>query len=37
VFAKMISEAGFRQVQWENLTFGVTAIHSGWKLPDEPQ
>ena len=31
-FAKMIREAGFRFVEYENLTFGVAAIHSGFKL-----
>jgi len=32
VFADMIGQAGFRAVTFENLTFGVAAIHSGWKL-----
>lgn len=31
-FAGMIKEAGFRFVTYENLTFGVAAIHSGFKL-----
>lgn len=31
-FKGMIEEAGFRQVQYENLTLGVVAIHSGFKL-----
>ena len=31
-FAAMISDAGFDQVQYEDLTFGVTAIHCGIKL-----
>ena len=31
-FAKMIREAGFRFVDYENLSFGVAAIHSGFKL-----
>eukprot|EP01061_Rhynchopus_euleeides_P011784 TRINITY_DN21372_c0_g1_i1.p2 TRINITY_DN21372_c0_g1~~TRINITY_DN21372_c0_g1_i1.p2 ORF type:complete len:309 (+),score=118.69 TRINITY_DN21372_c0_g1_i1:91-1017(+) len=31
-FADMIRDAGFRGVSYENLTFGVCAIHSGWKL-----
>ncbi|XP_047538269.1 2-methoxy-6-polyprenyl-1,4-benzoquinol methylase, mitochondrial [Vanessa atalanta] len=31
-FKLMIEEAGFRQVTYENLTFGVCAIHSGFKL-----
>ena len=29
---QMIEEAGFRGVDYENLTFGVVAIHSGFKL-----
>lgn len=32
VFKGMIEEAGFRQVSYENLTLGVVAIHSGFKL-----
>lgn len=31
-FKEMIEEAGFRRVTFENLTFGVTAIHSGFKI-----
>ena len=31
-FAAMIREAGFRFVSYENLTLGVAAIHSGFKL-----
>ncbi|CAG9126237.1 unnamed protein product [Plutella xylostella] len=31
-FKSMIEEAGFRQVTYENLTFGVVAIHSGFKI-----
>eukprot|EP00088_Acartia_fossae_P031506 TRINITY_DN32378_c0_g1_i1.p1 TRINITY_DN32378_c0_g1~~TRINITY_DN32378_c0_g1_i1.p1 ORF type:complete len:285 (+),score=-12.68 TRINITY_DN32378_c0_g1_i1:29-883(+) len=31
-FAGMIQDAGFRFVKYENLTFGVAAIHSGFKL-----
>ena len=31
-YKKMIEEAGFRRVRYENLTFGVTAIHSGFKI-----
>ena len=30
--AQMIEDAGFRGVDYENLTFGVVAIHSGFKL-----
>ena len=31
-FAKMIREAGFSQVSYRNLTGGIAAIHSGWKI-----
>lgn len=31
-FAAMISAAGFEQVKYRNLTMGVCALHSGWKL-----
>ena len=31
-FAQMITEAGFEQVTWRNLSGGIAAIHSGWKL-----
>ncbi|KXZ41514.1 hypothetical protein GPECTOR_421g282 [Gonium pectorale] len=31
-FARMIEDAGFRAVTYENLTAGVVAIHSGFKL-----
>jgi ubiquinone/menaquinone biosynthesis C-methylase UbiE len=31
-FATMIRTAGFRFVTYENLTLGVAAIHSGFKL-----
>lgn len=31
-FKTIIEEAGFRHVQYENLTLGVVAIHSGFKL-----
>jgi demethylmenaquinone methyltransferase/2-methoxy-6-polyprenyl-1,4-benzoquinol methylase len=31
-FAKMIREAGFGQVKCRNLTMGVAALHSGWRL-----
>ncbi|KAI5638750.1 ubiE/COQ5 methyltransferase family domain-containing protein [Phthorimaea operculella] len=31
-FKSMIEDAGFRQVTYENLTFGVCAIHSGFKI-----
>jgi demethylmenaquinone methyltransferase/2-methoxy-6-polyprenyl-1,4-benzoquinol methylase len=31
-FAEMIRNAGFEQVNYRNLTLGVAALHSGWKL-----
>jgi len=31
-FAKMVGAAGFSQVKVRNLTGGVAAMHSGWKL-----
>lgn len=31
-FASMIADAGFKDVQYENLVGGVVAIHSGFKL-----
>jgi len=31
-FAKMIRAAGFSRVGYENLSAGVVAIHSGWKI-----
>lgn len=31
-FATMIRMAGFGQVKYRNLTLGVAALHSGWKL-----
>jgi demethylmenaquinone methyltransferase / 2-methoxy-6-polyprenyl-1,4-benzoquinol methylase len=31
-FAAMLSAAGFGQVAYRNLTMGVAALHSGWKL-----
>jgi len=31
-FAAMIRTAGFGQVKYRNLTLGVAALHSGWKL-----
>jgi 2-methoxy-6-polyprenyl-1,4-benzoquinol methylase len=31
-FRSMIENAGFKAVTYENLTFGVAAIHSGFKL-----
>ena len=31
-FAGMIEAAGFRRVKYRNLTGGIAAIHSGWRL-----
>jgi demethylmenaquinone methyltransferase / 2-methoxy-6-polyprenyl-1,4-benzoquinol methylase len=31
-FADMIAQAGFSRVTWRNLTGGVVAIHSGWRI-----
>ena len=31
-FAAMIRTAGFTQVKYRNLTMGVAALHSGWKV-----
>lgn len=31
-FAAMIREAGFENVHYRNLTMGVAALHSGWKI-----
>lgn len=31
-FAGLIRGAGFDLVKWRNLTMGVAALHSGWKL-----
>ncbi len=31
-FANMIRNAGFEQVAYRNLTMGVSALHSGWKI-----
>ena len=30
--AGMMRRAGFEQVKYRNLTFGIAALHSGWKL-----
>jgi len=32
VFAAMIREAGFEQVKYRNLSMGIAALHSGWKI-----
>ena len=31
-FAGMIRDAGFGRVQYRNLSMGVAALHSGWKI-----
>jgi len=31
-FAQMIRDAGFDQVKYRNLSMGIAAMHSGWKL-----
>jgi len=31
-FAEMIGAAGLARVSWRNLTGGIAAIHSGWKI-----
>jgi demethylmenaquinone methyltransferase / 2-methoxy-6-polyprenyl-1,4-benzoquinol methylase len=31
-FAVMLREAGFERVAWRNLSLGIAALHSGWKL-----
>mgnify|MGYP001121313056 FL=1 len=31
-FAAMIATAGFAQVRYRNLSFGIAALHSGWKI-----
>ena len=32
IFADMIRDAGFEQVKYRNLSMGIAALHSGWKL-----
>ncbi len=31
-FAAMIRQAGFGRVAWRNLSMGIAALHSGWKI-----
>ncbi|WP_308917102.1 bifunctional demethylmenaquinone methyltransferase/2-methoxy-6-polyprenyl-1,4-benzoquinol methylase UbiE [Jannaschia sp. LMIT008] len=31
-FAEMVQAAGFGNVKYRNLSFGIAALHSGWKL-----
>ncbi|MFQ5439724.1 MAG: class I SAM-dependent methyltransferase, partial [Paracoccaceae bacterium] len=32
VFADMIRKGGFGQVRYRNLSMGIAALHSGWKI-----
>jgi demethylmenaquinone methyltransferase / 2-methoxy-6-polyprenyl-1,4-benzoquinol methylase len=32
VFARMVTDAGFERVHYRNLTGGIAALHSGWRL-----
>lgn len=32
LFASMIREAGFERVKYRNLSLGIAALHSGWKV-----
>ena len=31
-FAGMIADAGFARVKYRNLSLGIAALHSGWKV-----
>jgi len=31
-FAALMRQAGLQQVRWRNLSGGIAAIHSGWRL-----
>jgi demethylmenaquinone methyltransferase/2-methoxy-6-polyprenyl-1,4-benzoquinol methylase len=31
-FADMMREAGFGRVSWRNMSLGIVALHSGWRL-----
>ncbi|MEJ1990996.1 MAG: class I SAM-dependent methyltransferase, partial [Maritimibacter sp.] len=31
-FAGMIRTAGFENVSYRNLSMGIAALHSGWKI-----
>ena len=31
-FSALMREAGLEQVRWRNLSGGIAAIHSGWRL-----
>jgi len=32
VFAEMIRTGGFEMVKYRNLSLGIAALHSGWKI-----
>ena len=32
IFASMIRQAGFEMVKYRNLSMGIAALHSGWKI-----
>jgi demethylmenaquinone methyltransferase / 2-methoxy-6-polyprenyl-1,4-benzoquinol methylase len=32
VFAEMVRSAGFSRVNWQSLSGGIVALHSGWRL-----
>ena len=31
-FLQMLRTAGFEQARYRNLTLGIAALHSGWKI-----
>jgi demethylmenaquinone methyltransferase/2-methoxy-6-polyprenyl-1,4-benzoquinol methylase len=31
-FLRMVKQAGFEQAKYRNLSMGIAALHSGWKL-----
>jgi demethylmenaquinone methyltransferase/2-methoxy-6-polyprenyl-1,4-benzoquinol methylase len=31
-FLQMVRTAGFEQAKYRNLTLGIAALHSGWKI-----
>jgi len=34
--AEIMSEAGYERVGWQNLTFGIVAVHTGYKPKTAP-
>ena len=30
--ARRMREAGFERVSWRNMTLGVVALHTGWRI-----